>query len=135
MNFYAQRFADTMDEKEVKYTEIDDHTLKISFNGDSIKTVTIYAIFEEDGENLVQLRSWEIESFASNEAAGLAVCNEMNCHYRWVKFYLDKDKDVVATIDATLDDDSCGEECFSLMCRFVDIVDGAYPQIEKARWA
>ncbi len=135
MQFYAQCFADKMDAEDVKYTEINDHTIKISFNGNNIKAVSIYAIFEEDGQPLVQLRSWEIESFASNEAAGLAVCNELNCHYRWVKFYLDKDKDVVATIDATLDDDSCGEECLELLFRFVDIVDNAYPQIEKARWA
>ena len=81
------------------------------------------------------MRCWEIESFKSNEAAGLAVCNDLNLQFRWVKFFLDKDKDVVATLDAMLDDNSSGAECVSLLMRIVNIVDDAYPQIAKARWA
>jgi hypothetical protein len=124
-----------MEEDGIKYSEVDENTLKISFNGDNLKSVNIYAFFDEDGDPFMQFRCWEIESFKNNEAAGLAVCNDLNLQFRWVKFFLDKDKDVIATLDAMLDDNSSGAECVSLMMRIVNIVDDAYPQIAKARWA
>ena len=126
---------DQMDKDEIKYTEVDDTTLKISFNGDNMKTVTVYAFFEEDGDPFVQFRCWEIESFKNNEEAALAACNALNLQFRWVKFFLDKDKDAVATLDAALDEDTAGEECCEHMMRFVNILDDAYPQLAKARWA
>ena len=135
MQAFAQKFIDTMEENGIKYSEVDENTLKISFNCDNIKTVNVFALFDEDGDPFVQFRCWEIESFKSNEAAGLAVCNALNLQFRWVKFFLDKDLDVTATLDAMLDEDTSGEECRSMMMRLVNIVDDAYPRIAKARWA
>ena len=59
-------------------------------------------------------------------------CNELNNKYRWVKFYLDDDSDVVAQIDAYVDDETCGGECLSLVRRMVNIVDGGYPTLMQA---
>ena len=135
MQEFAQKFIDQMDEDEIKYTEVNDTTVKVSFSGDNLKTITVYAFFEEDGTPYVQFRCWEIESFKNNEEAGLAACNALNLQFRWAKFFLDKDKDVAATLDAVLDENTVGEDCCSLMMRLVSIVDDAYPQLAKARWA
>ena len=135
MQAFAQKFIDTMEENGIKYSEVDENTLTISFSCDNIKAVTVFALFDEDGDPFVQFRCLEIESFKNNEAAGLAVCNALNLQFRWVKFFLDKDLDVTATLDAMLDEDTSGEECHSMMMRLVNIVDDAYPRIAKARWA
>ena len=63
------------------------------------------------------------------------MCNRLNAEYRWVKFYLDKDGDVNAAIDAVISEDDCGEACMNLVHRIIRIVDDAYPEIAKTRWA
>ena len=135
MQAYMQKFMEKMDQEGIKYVEVDENTVKICFNGDNIKSVNTLAVFDEDGQNLVQFRCWEIESFKNKESEAMILCNELNYHFRWVKFFVDKDMDIVALLDAMLDDDSAGDECLSLLMRFVSIVDSAYPQIAKIRWA
>jgi hypothetical protein len=98
-------------------------------------TIPIYVFFDEDNDPYVSFKCWEIQSFKNNEAAALIVCNNLNNEYRWLKFYMDEDKDVNASLDAMVDRSTCGEECLSLVRRMVNIIDEAYPQIAKARWA
>ena len=67
-------------------------------------------------------------------AQGFA-CNSLNQEYRWVRFYLDKDWDLICEADALLDPSSGGEECLSIVRRMVNIIDEAYPKFMKALWA
>ena len=135
MQAYMKKFMEKMDEEGIKYTEMDETTLRVCFNCDNIKSVNAMVVFDEDGKNLVQFRCWEIESFKNKETEALALCNELNYHFRWVKFFVDKDMDIVALLDAMLEEETAGDECLSLLMRFVNIVDDAYPAIAKARWA
>ena len=135
MQVYAMEFKDYMDENDIKYTEKKDNVLKVVYEADNMDSIAIYLIFDEDNEPIVQLKCWDILSFKSNEAAALVVCNMLNAKYRWVRFYLDDDKDIVASIDAKLDIDTCGEDCLDMVDRFISILDAAYPEIARARWA
>ena len=76
----------------------------------------------------------------NNKEKGIEICNSLNCEYRWLRFYVDDDCDVVVSIDAVLGedsylDDACGEMCMFYLKRVISILDEAYPQIAKARWA
>ena len=135
MQKYLQAFIDKLEAEGIKYSMADDNTVNLTYRCDNIQSLDIYAFFDEDGDPYVQFRSWNIENFKNNQAGGYEVCNALNLQYRWVKFFLDKDYDVVATLDAVLDIDSADDECLSLMNRFINIVDGAYPSLAKARWA
>ena len=77
----------------------------------------------------------KIINFKNNKEKALEICNSLNCEYRWIRFYVDEDLDIVASIDAYLDAYTCGEMCMDYIRRIVSIVDEAYPQIAKARWA
>ena len=135
MQIFAYEFSRYMDANGIKYTEQKENVLKVVYNGDNLSSIPVYVFFDEDNAPYVQFKCWDIQSFKNNEAAALVVCNELNAEYRWVKFYLDGDKDIVASIDAVIDMNTCGEVCLNLVRRVVNIVDEAYPQIAKARWA
>lgn len=130
------RFCKHMDDKGIKYRTVDERCVRISYNGDNISSVVVHVIFDKDGGHTVTFRDWEICSFKddSKYAKGLIVCNAMNAQYRWVKFYLDDDRDVVAQCDAVVDEDTVGKECMELVLRLVNIVDEAYPNFMKALW-
>lgn len=134
MNQYVKSFINHLKKNDIKYNQEDDHVISISFKGDNIDRVKAYVFFDEDGDPYVHLKCWTISSFKNNVEKGLLLCNALNIEYRWVRFYIDKDFDLSADMDAKIDILTCGENCLFLVKRIANIVDDAYPQIAKCRW-
>lgn len=135
MQPYAQAFARYLTSKGYKYTQKEDRIIEISFRGENLNSIDVFVFFDKDGDPLVSLKCWEIANFKNNERIGMEVCNQLNAEYRWVKFYIDDDKDVIAETDGVLSMDTCGEHCLFLVKRVINIVDDVYPRFAKARWA
>ena len=131
---FKQLFMRYMDAEGIKYVDRDEYVVKVTYSGDNLKSIPVFVFFDEDGDPIVQFKCWDIANFKDKESKGILACNEMNAHYRWVKFYLDKDADIVASIDAYIDDLTCGEECMKLVRRVVNITDEAYPTFARAMW-
>lgn len=129
-------FLRYLDEKGIKYKDLDDVAVRIGYNVDNAGTIEVIVIFDENGKNYVSLNSWSIGQFNDeNYSKGMIVCNEMNAHYRWCKFFLNSDKKVTVQIDAVVDLETVGSEVLELVRRIVHISDEAYPSFMKARWA
>ena len=137
MAYYKQNFMRYLDHRGIKYEDCDLYTVRVTWNCENINKIVVVVSFDEDGEGYVQLSAWAIANFTGNDEKllkGLVVCNVLNEKFRWVKFFLDDDKDLNVKIDAVIDSETVGEECFSLMRRIINIVDEAYPLILKALW-
>ena len=135
MQRYAQLFCNYMDRVGVKYTEQKENVIKVVYTGDNMDSIPVVVIFDKDGDPLVSFKCWSIMSFKNKEDSALKICNDLNAEYRWVKFYLDSDIEIAASMDAMIDADTCGEECLTLVKRVVSIVDDVYPRFAKARWS
>ena len=140
MQIYAQAFIEFMDKNDIKYTEQKENVLKIVYDGENMDSIPVFAIFDDEGDPVVQFKCWNILNFKNNKEKGIEICNSLNCEYRWLRFYVDDDCDVVVSVDAVLGedsylDDACGEMCMFYLKRVISILDEAYPQIAKARWA
>jgi len=130
---YKNLFMRHMDRNNIKYTDVRENVVWVVYTGDNLRTIPVFVFFDAEGDPLVSFKCWEIANFKNEKmAAGIIACNELNNKYRWVKFYLDDDSDVVAQIDAYVDDETCGGECLSLVRRMVNIVDGGYPTLMQA---
>ncbi len=129
---YKQVFMNYMDSKGIKYTEKNERTVRVAYNGDNLRTIPVYVSFDKDGEPLAQFRCWEIANFKDKIAQALFVCNQLNAKYRWIKFYLDDDKDILCECDAYVDERTGGVICLNLVRRMVNIIDESYPTIMKA---
>lgn len=132
---YKQLFMSHMDRVGVKYSDIDERVVRVTYTGDNLKSIPINVFFDKDGEGIVQLACWNIANFKDKFAAGVLACNNLNSEYRWVKYYLDSDTDVRCCLDAYIDEETCGEECLNLVRRMVNIIDDSYPTFMKALWA
>lgn len=94
---------------------------RIFFNGQDGTYMSMYLVFESvPAEKIPDM---------------LVVCNELNSTYKWVKFYLDSDNDLVLQDDAILSVDSAADEVFELMLRMFDIGKDVKNQIMKAIYA
>lgn len=127
-------FRNHMDEAGIKYRVLDDKATTVSFNCSNISSITVIVVFDDDGESAA-FRADSIANFRDNLfSKGLIVCNELNNHYRWVKFYLDEDQDVTAEADAVLNGENAGLVATEIVQRMVGIVDEAYPKLMLARF-
>jgi hypothetical protein len=133
---YKNLFTRFLDRNDIKYSEPKDNVVKVVYTGDNLKTIPIFVFFDADGDPLVSLKCWEIANFRDEKyASGIIACNDLNKEYRWVCFYIDDDHDVVAQIDAYVDEETCGNICTSLVKRMVNIIDDGYPKIMEALWS
>ena len=132
---YKQLFMRHLNNEGIRYEDRDEFLVKITYSGDNLKSIPVFVFFDEDGDPMVQFKCWDIANFKGKESKGILACNEINSKYRWVKYHLDDDADIVASIDAYIDADTCGSECLSLVRRVVNITDEAYPTFARAMWS
>lgn len=129
---YKSMFLQYMDSKDIRYTELDEFVVGIGVSGENIDAIHVLVIFEEDGNPAVQLRCSNFIGFSGKEIRGIIACNKINNELRWVKFCMDSNGDIVATMDTYFDGASCGEECIKLVKQFVRIIDMTYPTFSHA---
>ena len=130
---YKSEFLRGMDRQGLKYQDMNDNIVRVTFSGDNLRTIPIIVVFNDDGEHLVQFACFEIAAFKENRryAAALMACNRINAKYRWVKFYLDDDRDVRAEADAVVESGCTGSICIEIVMRMVQVIDEAYNEFKR----
>lgn len=131
MSKCAKMFVKFLDSKDFHYTTRVDSdgdtvvdfpyegkTTRCFFSGDDGMYLSLYTIFES------------IPAEKRNDL--ILVCNDLNCQYKWITFYVDKDNDLILHSDAILSAESADEEAFELLVRTVKICDDVKPTIMKA---
>lgn len=99
----------------------DGKVARIFFSGENGSYMSMYLVFESvPAEKVPDI---------------LVVCNELNAKFKWVKFYLDNDNDIILQDDAILSVANAADEVFELMLRMFDIGKEAKPQIMRAIYA
>ena len=127
-------------DEELKYTRKDDYekpVLVLNFGGGdfSYNHVAIHVIFDNDGLS-AQLATSTIASVPAEKTARILwTMNECNKKFRWVKFYLDDDNDIIADCDVVFDELTVGDTCAEMVRRMASIIDDAYGDFMRAIWA
>lgn len=124
------------DEKKLKYSELDEVALRVGFDYENVKNLSVFVIFDKDGEGKVQMVTSPLGTFKGEKTVtGLTIVNQLNNTYRWVKFMLNDSQDLIARVDAIIAPETVGPEVFELVLRSANIIDEAYPDIMRALWA
>ena len=106
-----------------------------SFTGNNC-TVRIRFINSDD-DNDVKVLTENFAKFpASKRAKGLELINDLNRHYKYVKFAIDDDGDLTAQYDlpVSADDENLGKMVIEIAMRCAKIVDDSYPKIMQSIW-
>lgn len=136
----ASRFEQALISNSLKYDRIDDFErpmFKLNFGGGdfSFNHLRINILFDTDGRS-AQFATSPIVSIPKDKTAqGLITCNTCNKRFRWVKFYIDDDNDLILETDAIIDDATVGDECVEMLFRAASIVDDCYGDFMRAIWA
>ena len=134
MNICAELFVAKMDTVNVHYTvsEREDKVIiRVPFDGYS---TTVVLDNDDDGTHPA-LRT-VLENCPDDKIADVIyVCNQLNMKFRWVKFYVDSDGDVMIEDDAIVSSENAGEELLELVYRTASIIKEAKPSIMRAIYA
>ena len=132
MSKFKSAFMAYMDQNGIKYTDVNERRVDVKYSGDNLNTINVVVVFDEKDADAARFVCWGIGTFKDDKYPNaILVCNEMNAKYRWVKFYVDKDKDVAAELDAHFTEQSVGSVCMEIVRRVVNITDEVYPSFAK----
>ena len=137
MSTYKDLAVQYLKEKEIHCNDYDDYAFNVIFSGDNCSEIKIVIAFNEEAEDNVYLKCYSVSNanFNGKEGAGLALCNDLNSRYRWVKFYLTDNCDISVIIEGIVEPETCGSEVYRLLMLIVGIIDEAYPDIMRTRFA
>ncbi len=135
MNYYAI-LKNKLDEKELPYSELKDGVLEINQKGKkNAPNIRLVIGFDDPESCRPWIKCYDLGHFEGDKyAAGLLACNNANKQYRWVRFYMDGDNDVVAAMDAIVSSETVFDEMIELIVRMLQIIDDLYPEFMRARW-
>lgn len=132
----AQKFIDFMELTGAPFSvkEMDDGSVVVSCRNSGTKS-DINVIFsgDDDGKH-VGFRTVFDHCPKDRYPAAMVACNALNNQYRWLKFYLDDDGDIMVEDDAIVFEDSAAAECFELIARTVSILEEARPILMRVMY-
>lgn len=131
MNTCAKLFIDNLNSKDLHFSveekeggktivqiPFDNRNHRFVFTGDNGEYLSMYTLFESVPQD--------------NFADALIVCNQLNAKYKWLKFYIDEDFDLMIDDDAILDPSNAADEAFELLYRRVNLLKEVKPTLMKA---
>ena len=135
MKICAEKFINLLKERELHFsTRVDEEdgavlvdfpydgkVAKILFNGETGEYASFYLQYESVS--------------AEKRLATIEACNEQNCRFKWVTFYVDKDNDLMLHLDALLSAEDAADEAFEMLVRMINIGKEAKNDLMKAIYA
>ena len=131
--------TEAFDRHKIKYRTVDVENLSFIEAGYNISGgPSVRAVFfaQNSDSNDVQIRINGLMHGVPKEKRipVLEACNRVNGEMRFLKFYLDKENDLVGQGDlpSSISDDCVGEGCFELFLRTMQILDKCYHYFPEA---
>jgi len=122
------------EEKGLKFEKFeteDSSAIQLTFNGHNVEGAKI-RFFSTDNEADVAMFAFNIiHCPVGGEFKLLTTLNQLNKHYRYVKFYLDAENDVCVSFDLLLATPNVGYACYEIAMRAMRVIDAAYPVIRE----
>ena len=125
-----EAFTNKLNEENICYsTDAEKNVVRIKYNGEYFRSVTFTVIFDDDGESF-SLRVFSIARFSSAQLDdAYEFCNRMNDKFRWLRFYIDDEKELTAALDAIISPSTAASVCTELLRRAVNIVDSVCKEL------
>lgn len=131
-------FETALNLREIKFAELEDSSdpgLRISYTLDNIAHLDIWFWFDTNGEAVHFATSAIAHVPKDRIDVSLRAINDANAHYRWLRFYLDNEANIVCSGDQLLVPDVVGESCHQLLSCTLTICDEVCTTFMRALWA
>lgn len=129
----AKLFKARLDKEGCNYTVHEDRNgISAGWNLDGGASIRLLVSFDDDNKSCNITAYKFVNGPDAKWGKALIALNNLNENYRWVKFYIDSDNDIILQDDAVITIDTCADEVMELVNRMLSIAEEAYPSIMKA---
>lgn len=131
--------AEELTKREIKFNTVDNENfskIRVGFNNKTNSSEE-YNFYSLDDDNDVELRSGVILSVPEEKTdAMLKLINEFNVRYRFFRWYLDEDNDLMmkAIFPSETKDADIGPVAFEFLIRASNLHDTIYSEAMKLIW-
>ena len=129
---------DALRGRELKFSDVSKdgtQALRLGFSLENWSSIQVFVFVDDDGTSY-QIRSGVIMSVPAGKTESiLKVVNDVNRRYRWLRFYLDGDNDLMAQEDIDFKPADAPDFPVLAIMRAASILDDVYPEFMKALWA
>lgn len=133
---YVAEYVRYMDRNGDKYEKLNDTLILRKYRADNHDDYRLFVDFGEKDNSRVNFQGYGIGTVPEKKLPGaLVLCNKLNMQYRWVKFYINDEREVVGSGDAIVEISTVGSECNEMVERMVGIMDDAFPEFMKLKWS
>lgn len=135
MTPYMQPFLQYLNYRRIPYRQLSPDMVEIVHRGKNLANIPFVVLFDDEGDNSVQLFCRQIALFNDNNfTAGVAECNDVNINYKYVRFYMDDSMNVIANYDMLIRDNNFVVHITDMLAILADIIDEVYPNFVHALW-
>lgn len=134
----TREIKNIFDKKGIKYRLVDKDEvsyIEAGIRGENFSSLDV-CYFSRDNDNDVSVRVMQICKVPEGKLAQMLIAlNDCNNRFRYVKFVMDKDRDINLEYDMPLKNTDVGEIATELIIRIMKIMEEAYPIFMKALYA
>ena len=125
-----EAFTRRLDEKKIAYSaEPEKGIVRVRYNGEYFRAVSFTFMFDSDGTSF-GLRVYSIAQFTRVQLEdAYEFCNRMNEKFRWLRLFVDEDRELTAALDAVITPATARAVCTGLLHRAVNIVDSVCKEL------
>ena len=110
--------------------------VRVNVKGKNLHSIIIEAFFPEN--SVCALNAFSIGKVNDSEkiVPMLKKINELNISFMYIKFYMDEENVICASMDGELvaEDTDYAVRCYNNLVDFAGMIDDAYPEIMKVLW-
>ena len=116
----------------IKFVSEDGRAIvRVTYSGKFFEAVTFSFLFDDDGTSAA-LSVYSIADFDRDELTDAwEFCNRVNGKYRWLRFFVDSDRELAATADLTFAHTTAAMTCTELLLRAVATLDAVCGELSE----
>ena len=127
----VESFTDFLEGKVIDY-RTSGNTVLIVTGLENIQLAK-FAVTFDDGGASVHIAALGIARAPQERIERVVpVLNNLNRRFRWCKFFVDHDGDVIADCDALIYDDTANDTCLELIAHVASVIDDAYLDVMQS---
>lgn len=134
MSTQAERiesFTDYINEKGADF-RVSDGTVLVVTGLENIQLAKFAVSFDSDGDSAHIAALGIARAPHDRHERVIPVLNNLNRRFRWCKFFIDSDGDVIADCDELVYDGSADDACWQRVAHMASVIDHAYPDVMQA---
>ncbi len=135
MKKYMQKIINTLNDWDFHFNVIDEDGVVVNLRGDHCPHMSIVITCTElSNTTVLNISVPKIVSLSNKISDALPILNEINREYRWAKFVIDENQDLLCSLESHINEEDFLYQFRLMFLVITTAIDETYPKFMKLIW-